>query len=583
MCHERLLSLSIVLLMISCQTAPESKSHKENELNLSEEGSLPSSDLWSPEQRKANANYYYLLAEDRVMAQDSQKALKLYELAYSLDPNSFLAAKLVSAKAYIKPEEAFNDIQRMVLLYPKDPEINMLLGQFYLAKGKLQTAIKQFHRVLDLDGERSDAYIGLIQAHRATGEEEVAILLAEKMVKVEPNYANGWAMLAKMYLGKKNSKKALRSAKRAYQLQSNNPEYMHLYAIALELNGESQKAVKLYETIFRSNPNNEELIAKMVGLYKQIGSLEDALALLEEVKSSSKHTKLQISLQIVFINWELKRYTKASALLQVIYKDNPSNSRVAYMAALGAEKLKDYDRALKIYQSIDSKSQFRIHSDFRMVLIFRKNKDYDNAIKVASKVTKSQHERAPDFYILLANIHDDKGRVDDSIKTLKSAAKSFPERTDILFLLGVKQEKAGKTEDCIKTMRQLISIDTQHAGAHNYLGYIYAEQGNNLDEAEKLILRALDLKPNDGYYMDSLGWVYYQKKEYQKALDQLIKADKFAPGEGVILEHIGDVYKAMNQIDKARGYYEKATKSRVDERDRERIFGKFQSLKGKTS
>ncbi|CAD7783277.1 MAG: Tetratricopeptide repeat protein [Candidatus Methanoperedenaceae archaeon GB50] len=69
---------------------------------------------------------------------------------------------------------------------------------------------------------------------------------------------------------------------------------------------------------------------------------------------------------------------------------------------------------------------------------------------------------------------------------------------------------------CIKEMRQTISLDPNHAEALNYLGYTYAEMGENLEEAERLIKRALEIKPEDGYIIDSLGWVYYQRGEYKR-------------------------------------------------------------------
>ena len=67
----------------------------------------------------------------------------------------------------------------------------------------------------------------------------------------------------------------------------------------------------------------------------------------------------------------------------------------------------------------------------------------------------------------------------------------------------------------IDEMKKAIALNPKNAQALNYLGYTYAESGQNLDEAESLIKRALTVEPEDGFYVDSLGWVYYQKGEYQ--------------------------------------------------------------------
>src|SRR5207247_1682915 len=78
--------------------------------------------------------------------------------------------------------------------------------------------------------------------------------------------------------------------------------------------------------------------------------------------------------------------------------------------------------------------------------------------------------------------------------------------------------------------------------ALNYLGYTYAEMGVRLDEAEKLIRRALEIEPDDGFYVDSLGWVYYQRGDYRRAVEHLERAVELAGDDPTVAEHLGDAY-----------------------------------------
>ena len=91
-------------------------------------------------------------------------------------------------------------------------------------------------------------------------------------------------------------------------------------------------------------------------------------------------------------------------------------------------------------------------------------------------------------------------------------------------------------------MRKAIELNPSNAPALNYLGYTYAESGTHLGEAEKLIKRALVIEPEDGFYVDSLGWVYYQKGEYRKAVDELEHAVNLTGDDPTITEHLGDAY-----------------------------------------
>ncbi|MBW2652719.1 MAG: tetratricopeptide repeat protein, partial [Deltaproteobacteria bacterium] len=97
-----------------------------------------------------------------------------------------------------------------------------------------------------------------------------------------------------------------------------------------------------------------------------------------------------------------------------------------------------------------------------------------------------------------------------------------------------------------------------NADALNYIGYTYADKGINLDKAEKLIKRALELKPQDGYIIDSMGWLYFKKGNYKKAIKHLEKAAKYASEDSIIREHLGDAYLKNNLNDKALEMYERA-------------------------
>jgi Flp pilus assembly protein TadD len=107
-------------------------------------------------------------------------------------------------------------------------------------------------------------------------------------------------------------------------------------------------------------------------------------------------------------------------------------------------------------------------------------------------------------------------------------------------------------------MKSVIRKNPDHAEALNYLGYTYADRNVNLDEALELIQRALELKPESGYIVDSLGWVYYQKGDYERAIKELERAVAMTPDDPVINEHLGDGYLKLNKKAKALEAYKRA-------------------------
>jgi tetratricopeptide (TPR) repeat protein len=91
-------------------------------------------------------------------------------------------------------------------------------------------------------------------------------------------------------------------------------------------------------------------------------------------------------------------------------------------------------------------------------------------------------------------------------------------------------------------LKRAVEIAPKEAAALNYLGYSWAERGENLDEAFGLIENAVAIEPNSGAYIDSLGWAHYQRSDYDEAVGHLEHAASLEPGDPTITDHLGDVY-----------------------------------------
>jgi tetratricopeptide (TPR) repeat protein len=131
-------------------------------------------------------------------------------------------------------------------------------------------------------------------------------------------------------------------------------------------------------------------------------------------------------------------------------------------------------------------------------------------------------------------------------------------------------------------MEMVIKINPKHADALNYIGYTYADKGIYLDRALDLIERAIKYKPNSGHIIDSLGWVYFRKGQYDKALEELKKALELVPEDPTINEHLGDVYFKKKDYGNALKIYKKtlSLKNANQERLNRKIKEVMEHLKG---
>ena len=170
-------------------------------------------------------------------------------------------------------------------------------------------------------------------------------------------------------------------------------------------------------------------------------------------------------------------------------------------------------------------------------------------------------EGVGELYESLAASLDKAGRGAEAVALLKEAAAARPRDETIRYALGVAYEKAGDRDAAVGAMQELIALSPDHADALNFVGYSFAERGVHLDEAEKLVGRALELRPGNGFFMDSLAWVYFQKGELGRAVGLLEKADAASDGDPTILEHLGDAYRRAGRPGDAEKAWRRAVKA----------------------
>ena len=126
------------------------------------------------------------------------------------------------------------------------------------------------------------------------------------------------------------------------------------------------------------------------------------------------------------------------------------------------------------------------------------------------------------------------------MKVLEDVLSDRPRDVKLLYALALAHDKAGQADLSVATMKQLLALDPENANALNFIAYTYADHNQNLDEAERMIKRALQLRPDSGAFTDSLGWVYFKRGDLRLAVETLEHAESLSPNEPVIIEHLAD-------------------------------------------
>jgi tetratricopeptide (TPR) repeat protein len=184
------------------------------------------------------------------------------------------------------------------------------------------------------------------------------------------------------------------------------------------------------------------------------------------------------------------------------------------------------------------------------------------------------------------------GDFDGAIEHLESMLTGESGDDEVFYNLGVIYGEARRSDEAVQYMQRALDENPDNASALNYVGYTWAENGVNLDEAEVMILRAVELRPDDGYIADSLGWVYYMRARplvasgrdreaqayIERALEELKRAEQLTGGDPVVSEHLGDTYLLLNQKELALERFEEALQMDPREGEQPHLLEKLESL-----
>jgi tetratricopeptide (TPR) repeat protein len=285
--------------------------------------------------------------------------------------------------------------------------------------------------------------------------------------------------------------------------------------------------------------------------------------------------EFEVIIKIIQLYLDKKKYDEGLVILQGMLKAVPDGPEIHHVAGIAFYGKKDNPSALKHFMKVTPESRFYEDAVIHASYILSDNKQNEEAIKILSDAIKNEPQNA-EFKYYLGTFYEDSEQLDKAAKLIKAAIELDPDNPRYYFRLGVVYDKWNKKEDSMATMRKVIKLDPKHANALNYLGYTYADLGTNLDEAEQLIKEALKYKPDDGYITDSLGWVYYKKGEFEKALQYLQKAVQMVPDDPIMLEHLGDAYLKLNDKTNALKYYTKSLKNK--DKDKEELEKKIRAI-----
>ncbi len=330
----------------------------------------------------------------------------------------------------------------------------------------------------------------------------------------------------------------------------------------LERQGETERAVERLKRQTESADEHlpmlslalAELLARLERTEDGLAVLDDAITRLEAGGRAGEIERLalrRLALLAAAEDWQ-GLAQQAPELFEAASKDVRSAAEVLYAEALAHQGR--VDDALEVLSAeaseVDEQRQVA-----RKAQLLHEHGRAEEAGALLGTVIESGD--ADDLF-LAAQVYQRLQRYPESVPLLERLVAEQEQPLQALFLLGAAHERSGDHDKAVAAFRRLLETAPDHAPTLNYLGYMWADLGENLPEAVTLIRRAVALDPDNGAYVDSLGWAYFQLGRYEEARGHLEWAARLVPDDATILEHLGDLYVALKDVERAKVSYQQA-------------------------
>jgi tetratricopeptide (TPR) repeat protein len=407
----------------------------------------------------------------------------------------------------------------------------------------------------------SDSYFEFLMARRLEGSGDYtgAQAALDRAIQAAPKSAELRGQVAAYYLRRSQPDEAEKAAKAALDIDDSNVEAHRAlglvyagYADANSRQANPQIAQYLKDAITHleraaAGGTSTDLVLNFTlgRLYlrtEQPQKAVESLGRVVSVNPGSVQARLALSQAYASSN----NLMAAIETLAIIVEEEP---RVAGALGQYQEQAGQFaDAAASYTKALEVQPMSREIKARRIAAYFGAG-DLKNAASAANDAQR-QHPEDPRFPRLRARALFDSGNRNDGLAVIEAAAKAFPKDASTLYQLADMYKDAGRHPDAEKALRQVLSFDPTNANALNYLGYLLALRGDKdkIDEAIDLVRKALVAEPDNGAFLDSLGWAYYRKGDLGEAEKYLGQAATKLPKNSEVQDHLGDVLARRGRL-----------------------------------
>ena len=489
-----------------------------------------------------------------------EAAIGEFKLALKADPDSVLIRQAL-ADEYIKGNKTGEAILVLQDLYSKNknPEAGVSLAKIYLEDDKPVQALEILENIIKASPKNSPAYFYLGNTFFRLDRQDEAVFAFKKSAENDPGNEATYYNLG-LVLSKKTD---LAGAEKAYlKAVELDPAYVSAqYALGLlyQFLSRYNEALERYRTVENLTPYDERVFVRIATTLSQLNRNDESIQYLNKASAISPDDA-DPYYRLSLIYRRLKNGKDALLAINKALELDGGNGEILQVKGVIQLENGDTEGALQTFTGLTVKAPEEAAGYLYLYLSYLYNKK--KAVKAAVSVLEQGVARLPsntDLKLYLGGAYLDSKDYDRAELQYRALLLLQPEDARGNYYLGVCCERKKNYNEAFIRFRNTIQSDPQNADALNYLGFMYADRGENLEEAYTFLKKACEIEPGNGAFVDSLGWVLYKLGRNDEARIKTEESVKLLKNNGqedsVVFEHLGDIYLKGAANEKAKELY----------------------------
>jgi predicted Zn-dependent protease len=508
------------------------------------------------------------------------EALAHLQAAFRIYPDD-LATGMAVAQILLNTQrwaDAEKVLGTMLERAPDQRVINFMYGSVLTKLERGNESRQYYERAVEVDPTYAPAVMQLLDLYEATNDFAKAAAVLQPLIAEEPMNVDLQRRQAYLYLRGGEAEKARASLKALVDADPKDTRSMFYLAEAYNDLEQYAEADKIYRKLLEATPDDPDVLASYA--LSQLGQhkYDDAVKTLQAMqKLPDLPDNLQVLAKTQLAYIALQKGDYASAIEQakpvLVFRDKP-NTQAVNTALEAMKKQKRWADAVALLQPLVDKYASDPFVNARYVEFLLRAGEKDRARVAAATQAKFGVRNT----VGAAEAYVQNEQYDTAVALLKDALKAKPDEIDLQFELGSAYERAGNKTEAEKVFQTILEKHPDNTQTLNYLGYMWAEGGVNLERAQTMLQKAVAAEPRNGAYIDSLGWVYFRQGKLDLAEKYLTDATRLLPRDATVHEHLGDVLAKRGEVVRALDLYRAALKLEPEAKDEAKLRSKIADL-----